>query len=369
MTPSPKSAIARGRNPRILIRSTNWIGDAVMTMPAVQRLRELEPHSHIAMLCHAKLHDLWRHNPFLSEIITFTKHPDLQEIRDRRFDVALLFPNSFRSAWEVWRAGIPCRIGFSGDCRRYLLTHVVPQTRGEHPVRKPVTVSGKIVSVQTCPAPRHQTHHYLDLISYLGGRRDFCPPRIHFAYEDLPHLAKFFHEDGRPLLGINAGAEFGPAKRWPPTRFAETAYQIHATHDCRWLIFGCAADTPIASMIENELRQKGIPPGDIINLAGKTSLLELCALLKVCRLLITNDTGPMHIAYALGTPLVAIFGSTSSELTGPLGPNCMVIREPVECSPCFLRECPIDFRCMNAVTVQRVTEAALSLLRKNNTNA
>lgn len=362
MMPLPKSAINSSHRPRILVRATNWIGDSVMSTPAVQRLREMQPQAHIALLCPAKLHDLWRHNPFLSEVIPFQHTPDVSDLRDRQFDVAVIFPNSFRSALECWRARIPCRVGFAGHWRRRLLTDVVAEPRSEQPVYKNVTVAGKTFRIKHFPSIRHQVHRYLDLISYLGGNRQYVHPRIWLAVEDLPGLNKFLRDDGRPVLGINAGAEYGPAKRWMPARFAEVAGRVSRQLHCRWLLFGGAGDVTTAAQIEQKLRAENADPGFVINLAGKTTLLELCALLKFCKLLLTNDTGPMHLAYALGTPLVAIFGSTSPELTGPLGERCVVVRHSVECSPCFLRECPIDFRCMDRITVDQVVDAVLKLL-------
>ena len=362
MKPFPESAIVSAHQPRILVRTTNWIGDTVMTMPAVQRLHEIEPRAHIALLCPAKVQDLWRHNPFVSQVIPFDPDAPIGELRRGQFDTAVIFPNSFRSAWECWRAGIPRRVGFAGHQRRWLLTDVVDEPRNEQPIYRLVTAAGQTFQVKQFPVIRHQVQRYLDLISWLGGNRDPVPPRIWLGPGDLPALTKFLHEGTRPFFGIHAGAEFGPAKRWLPERFAEAARRIGEEVPCRWLIFGAEGDSDIANAIEQKLRESCPGERDIVNVAGKTTLMELCELIKFCRLLLTNDTGPMHLAYALGTPLVAVFGSTSPELTGPLGPHSSVVREPVECSPCFLRECPIDFRCMNFITAEQVARAALKLL-------
>ena len=334
MTPSPASAIA---DTRILIRGANWIGDAVMTMPAVQRLREYAPAAHITLLCPAKLHDLWRHNPHLNEIVTVPGQHD---------DLAVIFPNSFRSAWECWRAGIPRRVGFAGHWRRALLTDALPDP--EPATYRHVTIACQRFKTKTFPVIRHQAHRYLDLIAHLGGNRELVPPKI---WCGDAAVKKFLPADGKPICAINAGAEFGPAKRWPAERFAAVARHV----DYRWLVLGGPGDVAIAGAIAAQLP-------DVINVAGKTTLLELCELLRACRLLLTNDTGPMHLAGALGTPVVAIFGSTSAELTGPLGAAVTIVHEPVECSPCYLRECPIDFRCMRRITVEQVTNAVLKQL-------
>jgi heptosyltransferase-2 len=358
MTQSQKSAID-SLGTRILVRATNWIGDAVMSMPAIQRLREFAPESRITMLCPGKLHDLWRHNPYINEIIPFGHQVDVKQLRDRAFDVAVIFPNSFRSAWECKRALIPRCVGFAGHSRRLLLTDVVPQSPAERADYETRSVADRTFKVKVFRSLRHQSLHYLDIIGYLGGNTEPVPPRIFLALEEMPALSKFLRDDGRPVLALNAGAEYGPAKRWLPERFAETAVKVAEQTDCRWLIVGGPADAPIANNIEEKLRGARLDETTVINLAGQTTLLELCALLRFTKLLLTNDTGPMHIAAAIGTPVVSVWGSTSPELTGPLGDDCLIIRQTVECSPCFLRECPIDFRCMNRVQVDDVVNAVL----------
>ena len=361
MMPSQESVIVRKRSPRILVRATNWIGDSVMSMPAVQRLRELEPDAHIALLCPAKLHDLWRHNPFVNEVIPFDPKPSIRVLKKNRFDVAVIFPNSFRSAWEARCAGIPCRVGFAGHWRKQLLTDIVPEPDGTRAQYKKMTVGGKTLKIKHYAPVRHQVHDYLDIVSHLGGNGAVVQPRLWLSPGELPSLTKFLHEGLRPFIGINAGAEYGPAKRWMPDRFAEAAARISEEIPSRWLLLGGPGDVEVANRIETKLRASIDDPRAIVNVAGKTTLMELCELIKFCRLLLTNDTGPMHLADAVGTPVVAIFGSTSAELTGPSGKYSRVVREPVECSPCFLRECPIDFRCMNSVTVDRVVATVLEL--------
>jgi heptosyltransferase-2 len=347
---------------RILIRATNWIGDSVMTMPAVQRIRELAPTAHITMLCPGKLIDLWRHNPYINDLIPFGRKLDINELRRRQFDIAIIFPNSFRSAWECKRAGIPRRIGFGGHCRRFLLTDIVHEPRAERARYENRSVDGKTFRVKVFRSTRHQSERYLDIVAYLDGNRDPAPPRVRLAIEEMPALNKFLRDDGRPVVAINAGAEYGPAKRWPAERFAQTAIKVTELVDVRWLIIGGRDDVEISREIETRLREAKLAESSIVNIAGKTTLLDLCALLRYCKVLLTNDTGPMHIAAALGTPTVSIWGSTSPELTGPLSPRSVIIREPVECSPCFLRKCPIDFRCMERIQVGTVVKAVLKQL-------
>lgn len=360
--PSPASAIVNERWPRVLVRGVNWIGDAVMSMPAVQRLRELHPHAHIVLLCPAKLHDLWSHNPYLNEVIPVGDKIDIDALRREEFDLAVVFPNSIRSALECWRARIPRRVGFAGQWRRFLLTDIVAQPRGEVAIDATMDVDGRTITRKVFFSMRHQAHRYLDLVSYLGGNRELCRPKIFLSHEDLPPLTKFFRDDGRPLVAICPGAEYGPAKRWMPTRFAEVAKRVAQQVDCRWLLVGGRADAEIARGVADALAAAHLEPNTIVNVAGQTTLAELCGLFKCCKLVMTNDTGPMHIASALGVPLIAIFGSTSPELTGPLSDRATVIRQPVECSPCFLRECPIDFRCMTRISIDQVVDAVLKHL-------
>ena len=164
-----------------------------------------------------------------------------------------------------------------------------------------------------------------------------------------------------PIFGLNPGAEYGPAKRWPVEKFIAAAGEIQTRTNCTWLVFGTRADAAIAGRIESAIPR---PPSAIWNLAGKTSLRELMALLKICRVLLTNDSGPMHVAAALGTPVVVPFGSTSPELTGPGLPGDSrhrLLKSDVPCSPCFLRECPIDFRCLNGISTERVVAAVLDV--------
>lgn len=353
MTPSRGSAIANGR---ILIRATNWVGDSVLTMPAVQRLREFAPAAHIALHCPAKLSDLWRHNPHLNEVL-----PSAADLRAGQFDLAVIFPNSFRSAWECWRAGIPRRIGFAGHWRRGLLTDIVTAPANERPMYRPITVAGRTFKTKHFPVIRHQTHHYLDLIRELGGNQEPVAPRIWLAPGEPAVFTKFQLEPGPHYLGIHAGAEFGPARCWRPERFAEVAAHVSKTTGCRCLLFGGPGEVESVSAIAKMLRSRLPDPSRVIDVAGRTTLLELCELIQSCRLLLTNDTGPMHLAGALGTPVVVLTGSTSHHQTGPLDPRSRVITANVECSPCFLRECPIDFRCMDRISVEMVTEAALTI--------
>jgi heptosyltransferase-2 len=424
---SPTAICQLPSAPRIVVRGTNWLGDAVMTTPALMRLREKFPDAHIVLLTPEKLKDLWRHHPAIDEIIAFTtddsvwqvasklqismrpaeecvedvanfgkslKQQDPEQIQDsakralfsfslfrrRTFDLALVLPNSPRSALEVWLAGIPQRIGYARPWRNWFLTNAVParaeavkmQKRsvgeinslisgtGFQPVRMGEDTGWKPVP----PSNAHQIHEYLHLAAALGASPEPMPPQLFVTPGEIEAAKKKFglNEIKRPLFGLNPGAEYGPAKRWPVDKFIAVAHDIQQRTNCTWLVFGGKADEAVARRIESAIPS---PPTAIFDFAGKTSLRELMALLKICRVLLTNDSGPMHVAAALGTPVVVPFGSTSPELTGPGLPGDArhrLLKSDAPCSPCFLRECPIDFRCLNGITVERVVEAVLSLV-------
>lgn len=370
---------------RILVRGTNWLGDAVMTTPALMRLRERFPEGHITLLTAEKLHDLWLAHPAVNEIISIAPDESVfsvgQKLRAGNFDLALVLPNSPRSALEVWLAGIPQRIGYARPWRNWFLTNAVP-ARAEAVIMRKLTVAEikrrtgvspvsdqikKNIETGRMPVLRptaHQIHEYLHLVAALGANPEPLTPQLVVTPGEIEAVRKKFglNEIERPLFGLNPGAEYGPAKRWPMEKFIATAREIQNQTNCTWLVFGGQADTAIADRIESAIPS---PPSAILNLAGKTSLRELMALLKICRVLLTNDSGPMHVAAALGIPVVVPFGSTSPELTGPGlpgDPQHRLLKSDARCSPCFLRECPIDFRCLNGISVERVVEAVLSLV-------
>ena len=366
---------------RILVRGTNWLGDAVMTTPALLRLREKFSDAHITLLTPEKLRDLWLAHSAVNEIISIAPDESVfsvgQKLRTGNFDLALVLPNSPRSALEVWLAGIPQRIGYARPWRNWFLTQTVSaraetvkmQKRSVGEIRQLVAAdvsrrTDRNDRAFTSAATAHQIHEYLHLVAALGANPEPLPPQLVVTPGEVEAMRKKFglNEIERPLFGLNPGAEYGPAKRWPMEKFIATAREIQNQTNCTWLVFGGQADTAIADRIESAIPS---PPSAILNLAGKTSLRELMALLKICRVLLTNDSGPMHVAAALGIPVVVPFGSTSPELTGPGlpgDPQHRLLKSAALCSPCFLRECPIDFRCMNGISIERVVEAVLSLV-------
>ena len=378
----------------ILVRGVNWLGDAVMTTPALRRLRERFPESYIAILTPEKLEELWLNHPAVNEVISFVPREGVFAVarklrqvgssrRDDRtaqraipttFDIALVFPNSPRSAIETWLAGIASRVGYARPWRNFFLTHAIQPRPGTVRMRKrsvaeiralvAADVNRRLASdgrdVARAAANSHQIHEYLHLVGELGANTAPSAPELSVLQDELEVARKKFGLDTItvPVFGMNAGAEYGPAKRWPLERFTAAAREIQERTHCVWLIFGGQNDVALANAVQSAIGNRQ----SAINLAGRTSLRELMALLKMCRVLLTNDSGPMHVAAALGTPVVAPFGSTSPELTAPGLPGDTrhhLLISGAPCSPCFRRECPIDFRCMNSISVQRVADAVL----------
>jgi len=361
---------------RILVRGVNWLGDAVMTTPALWRLRERFPQAHVALLCPEKLRALWPGHPAINEVISFAPADGLLAVARKLrpgpgFELALVLPNSPRSALEVFLARIPRRIGQARPWRNIFLTQAVAARAGAVRMRKRTVAEIKalnrdpagLVPAAAPPASAHQIHEYLHLAAALGASPEPVAPQLFVAPAEVAAARQKFglENNARLVLGLNAGAEYGPAKRWPAERFMAAARQVQAQTHCVWLLFGGKNDAVTAAQIESALG----PGPAVINVAGRTSLRELMALLQCCRVLLTNDTGPMHVAAAVGTPVVVPFGSTSPELTGPGLPGDarhQLLKSGAPCAPCFLRECPIDFRCLNGISVERVVAAVMSAM-------
>mgnify|MGYP002632375995 CR=1 FL=1 len=323
---------------RIVIRSPNWLGDAVMSIPTARAFKLGRPDSRLTILAPAKLAALWRAVPEVDDVIPIAKGESLPAVSKKlrgRFDVAVLFPNSLRSALEVWLAGIPRRVGFHGHFREKLLNQTVRETKKS---KKPAR-------------PAHHSNRYWRLAEGCGG---VAPPPLPLLHSPTSEC----------LIGICPGAEYGPAKRWPTDKFRAVMDQVSKKISCTWVVLGTGADTPLAEEI-----LRGFDPARGIDLTGKTTLEELMAKLKTLTALVTNDTGTMHLADFLGVPLISLFGSTEPRLTGPRATTSITLRHQVECSPCFLRDCPLDFRCMKAITPGEVAENLLRLVAPPSPNA
>ena len=334
---------------RILVRSSNWLGDSVMSVPAVRAIKAARPDARVTIAAPEKIAPLWKLVPEVDAIIPLPGSRLLSSVRLIRrappFDVAILFPNSLRAALESWLTAIPRRVGYRGHWRRWLLNQIVPIPRKPGP-------------------PEHHSLRFLRIARECGADTEQpLTEKTSYAQRPTPYAQltgvykESVAENHHLKIGLCAGAEYGPAKRWLPERFAEAAERISAQSPVQWMLFGTARDASAGAQVAAAL-------GDhCVNRIGQTTLDQLIDELHDCRLLLTNDTGTMHLAALLGIPVVAIFGSTEPRLTGPLGNGHIILRHHVECSPCFLRECPIDFRCMKAVSVEEVADAVLSILR------
>ncbi len=326
---------------RILIRSSNWLGDAVMSVPAIRAIKNGRPDIQVTIAAPDKIAAMWKLIPEVDAIIPFPEGSLLSVVRLLRqqmpFDVAILFPNSLRVALESWVSGIPRRVGYRGHWRSWFVNQIVREPRKPGP-------------------PEHHSLRFLRIARECGAEESKIEHRISNAEVPSPHQTSNIKH--QTLIGLCPGAEYGPAKRWLPERFAEAALKITAQSSAQWILFGTKNDTAIGEQIAAAIGNH------CVNRIGQTTLDQLIDELRQCRLLLTNDTGTMHLAALLGVPVVAVFGSTEPRLTGPLGNGHMILRHHVECSPCFLRECPIDFRCMKAVSAEEVANAVLSMLAK-----
>ena len=356
----------------ILVRELNWLGDAVMSTAALQRLRQARPTARITVLSHEKLADLWKEQPFVDDVVAFSKQQSIwataRSVKALQCDTGIAFPNSIRSALELWLAGIPVRIGYARPWRTLFLSRPVNPRKGSIPMRKRSEreVRRLVSDGSTRPVIPLAAHHlndYLELTATLGAVTVPLPPLIHVTEAEMRQTrAQFGVGSGQNCwFGLNPGAEYGTAKRWPREHFVAAAVMLHKQTGCRWVLFGGQADRDATTQIASDIeRQTG--KAITANLAGKTTLRQLAAALKSCELIITNDTGPMHLASAVGTPVVVPFGSTSPEMTGPVfSNNARMIKSNAPCAPCFRRVCPIDLRCLTGIKPEAVVAAALEL--------
>jgi heptosyltransferase-2 len=339
---------------KILVRATNWVGDAIMALPALRALRRRFPEAHIAVVARPYVADIYRHQAVCDELIPYdSRGPEggfsgrerlAGELRAQGFEVALLLQNAFDAAWLAWRAGIPERIGYARDGRSLILTKAVP-----------VPKRGEI--------PAHEQFYYLELLRRAGWLDDLSGETsisLTVASESRQQAGESLLAAGsRPRvfrIAIGAGASYGSAKCWPPERFAEAANRLTEHFDADVVLFGAVAEKAVSSAIVAAMRR---PP---IDLTGKTLIADLPALLSQCHLFIGNDSGAMHVAAAVGLPVVAVFGPTDPQGTAPVTPRCAIVQEKPYCSPCFLRRCPTDHRCMLGVAPVAVAAAARSLV-------
>jgi len=327
-----------------------------MSEPALAALRELFPTAEITLLVKPAIAELLRGHPALQRILVYEdpgRHAGITgkwtlagTLRRLRFDLAILFQNAFEAALLTFLAGIPRRYGYATDGRRFLLSDPIAV-----PERTKIG---------------HQVQYYLDMLRPLGSERPAGSPRLFLSHEEVQamdqRLAEAGVDESDLLVGLNPGSTYGSAKRWLPERFAETVDRLsqeqgmHSGRRVRVVIVGARGEEVLGRAIADRMQVKPI------QLSGRTTMRELMAVIKRCDLFLTNDTGPMHLAASFGVPVVALFGPTDSRTTSPFGSGHTIVRHPVECAPCLLRECPIDHRCMTRISVDEVYGAAVKQL-------
>ena len=325
---------------RIMVRMPNWIGDAVMATPALAAVRAAFPGARITVVANPLVAELFTCHADCDQVIRFDKgrfHAGIrglwgfcQELRKERFDLAILFQNAFEAAIMSLLAGISRRAGYRTDGRGLLLTAGVPAVDKKHGL--------------------HHVDYYLQMLAGLGITGGDGRLRLNLTSDELAGAARQLGPG--EWVAVNPGASYGAAKRWIPERFAAVADGLARDFGARIVLTGGPGEVAIGRDIEQAMQ--GAP----LNLIGRTSVRELMAILNHCRLVVSNDSGPMHIAAAFGVPLVAIFGPTDHTTTSPRTDSCRIVRHPADCAPCMLRECPTDHRCMTGVTAGAVLAAA-----------
>lgn len=339
---------------RIVVRGTNWVGDAVMTIPALRQLRRLFPDAHITLATRAWAEGLFADADFLDDLQAHEGsglRSVVQQVRQWRkgnFDLAVLLPNSLETALVASLARVPMRIGYATDGRQALLTHplTLPEWRQS---KHEVFYYLKIVAELEWLTKQENT--FLD--TQPDGSLEVSDARKSTARDFL--RAQGVSETSA-VVALCPGSINSRAKRWPTERYAELADRLIDEFGAQVLLVGSSAEAEVSRDVSRQMRNQPTI------LTGLTNLAELTASLSLVDLLVTNDTGPAHIASALGRPTLVIFGPTNPLTTRPFSPFGEVVREPPDCAPCMLRDCPIDHRCMTAITPADVFERARALL-------
>jgi heptosyltransferase-2 len=334
---------------KVLVRGVNWIGDTVITLPSIKGIRSVFPDAYIAVLLYPHLSSLFGRCAFVDEVIPYPRARGfnlfleervlVKSIRQKQFDLAVILPRSFRSALIPYLARIPYRIGYNACQRGMLLTHRLKEKE----------------KVLNC----HQVEYYYHLVQSLGVAQPYELPNLFLGREEKGWAHRFLGDagidEGALLIGINPGSTYGIAKCWFAERYLELARRLIKRTNATIILVGGRDNAVLIDHIASNLNRR------IIKAVGE-DLLHLAALMGKCQLVITNDTGPMHVAAAVGTPLVAIFGSTDHVTTSPLGSRHRIIRKGVSCSPCLKRVCPEDHRCMDLISVDEVEKVVIEQL-------
>ena len=340
---------------RVVVRGTNWVGDSLMTIPALRALRRVLPDAHITLVIRPGTKGIFSEADFIDEILVYDRKnafsivAQVREWKRRKFDLAVLFQNAFEAALIPFLAGVPLRLGYATESRQALLTHPLPLPEWRH--------------------DRHEVFYYLYLVTALEqmlfGRSVICEAEpdasIQISEARKAQAAELLRAYGvseeDAVVAICPGSINSRAKRWPAESYALLADRLIESKR-RVLFIGSKDETDVSEDVTRRMRQKPIV------LTGKTTLDQITAVLDRADLIVTNDTGPAHIGAALGRPTIVIFGPTNPLTTRPFAPEAVILRHPPDCAPCMLRDCPIDHRCMTAITVDEVFEQSHALLKR-----
>ncbi len=337
---------------KILVRTPNWVGDNIFTFPAIRALRKSFPEAHLAVLVRKSLGPLWELVDEIDEIIVYDLKGGFRDLkrklglirmlRAKRFDLAVIFPRSFESALWTRLSGIPNRWGYAEEGRSFLLTRAAHSPRGYRHT--------------------HRIDYYYHLLDSAKSDEPAPPAHLLLSPDDLDRGRRLLwkeagNDESGLLIGFHPRASYGPAKCWPLEKFIRLAELLVKERRVVILLFGSEKERESLQGIAD-----GVGRG-VVNLAGRTGLKELAALTALCRVLVANDSGPLHLAAALGVPVIGLYGSTDPGSTGPRGKRVSVIYKNIECSPCLLRECPTDFKCMEEITPEEVMEEIEAMLK------
>ena len=340
---------------RVVVRGTNWVGDSVMTIPALRALRRILPEARITLVVRPSAKGIFADVDFIDEVLVYDRRnalsvfSQIKEWKRRRFDLAVLFQNAFEAALIPFFAAVPLRLGYATESRQALLTHplALPDWRSS----------------------RHEVFYYLYLVTALEqllfGSSEICEqvPDASLEISDARRaeaenlLRSYGVRADEPVVALCPGSINSRAKRWPADAYAALADRLMESGR-QVLLIGSADETDVSTEVTQGMRQRPIV------LTGKTSLEQITAALSLVDLVVTNDTGPAHIAAALGRPTLVIFGPTNPLTTRPFAPEAEILRHPPDCAPCMLRDCPIDHRCMTAISVEEVFEHSHALLKR-----
>jgi len=340
---------------RVVVRGTNWVGDSLMTIPALRALRRVLPDAHITLVIRPGTKGIFSDADFIDEVLVydrknaFSVFPQVGEWKRRQFDLAVLFQNAFEAALIPFLAGVPLRLGYATESRQALLTHPLPLPEWR--------------------SSRHEVFYYLYLITALEqilfGHSEVCEAEpdasIQISEARKAQAAEMLRAYGvsedDAVVAICPGSINSRAKRWPAESYAALADRLIESKR-RVLLVGSKDETDVSEEVTRRMQQQPIV------LTGTTTLDQITAVLDRADLIVTNDTGPAHIGAALGRPTIVIFGPTNPLTTRPFAPEAVILRHPPDCAPCMLRDCPIDHRCMTAITADEVFEQSNALLKR-----